>query len=285
MKTFFSNILVPVDFSVNTDVAVEKAMWLAVPQSSIIHLLHVEKPISKSNTIYFNGFLVPVQAFACNPADARQKLHQLKRKIEMSLTGVTVVTHHLHEENVQRGITCLAKQLRPSLIIIGGSRSHKWFSYFKKVNPSVLAKETNCAILTVKPGSLPNKMKSIVMPVSSFPPTRKIELLLALTRNHRPVVHLVTMYHEEQQNRRADVFLDAYRTLSDYLHYPVEFKTLKGRNIAKAVLDYAQFIMADFIIANPVEETKMSSIYRTDICDALAPESKLNILTAEPFHN
>jgi hypothetical protein len=128
-------------------------------------------------------------------------------------------------------------------------------------------------------------MKCIVLPVRSFAPRRKIELLSALTRNHRPMIHLVTMYHDEKFNSRAEIFLDAYRTLSDYLHYPVEYRTLKGNNIAKAILDYAQFIMADFIITNPGEETKINGIYGTDICDLVAPDSKLSILTAAPFHN
>jgi hypothetical protein len=120
------------------------------------------------------------------------------------------------------------------------------------------------------------------MPVRSFVPNRKIELLSALTRNHRPVIHLVSMYNDEQFNRRAGIFLDAYRTLSDYLHYPVEYKVLRGSNIAKAIFDYSKFIMADFIIAHP-GETKISTIYGTDICDIITPDSKLGILTTEPF--
>jgi nucleotide-binding universal stress UspA family protein len=286
MSNFFSNILVPVDFSLNTEVAIDKAIWLAVPGFTIIHLLHVQKPVSKAGEYHINGFSAPaVETSVHNSRDAEKKLKEMKSAIEMSVQDIIVVTHLLHAETVQKGIMCLAKQLHPSVIIIGESKKHKWFAFFKKVNTSLLAKETDCPVLTVKPGSIPNRMKSIVMPVRSFAPNRKIELLSALTRNHRPVIHLVTMYHDEKFNSRAEVFLDAYRTLSDYLHYPVEYRTLRGSNIAKAVFDYAQFIMADFIIANPVEETKVNNIYGTDICDMIAPDSKLSILTAEPFHH
>lgn len=284
MEAFFSNILVPVDFSVNTEVAIEKAMWLAMPGFSIIHLLHVQKYVSKTKAFHVNG--VSIHAFESpvySTADAETKLRQLKTKIEVTLPDVIVITHLLKEDHVQKGVTCLAKQLHPSLIIIAESKNHKWFSFFKKVNISVLAKNTNCPILTVKPGSLPNRMKAIVMPVRSFVPERKFELLLSLTRNHRPVVHLVTMYHDEQFMDAANIFLDAYRTLSDHLHYPVEYKTLKGGNIAKSLFEYAEFIMADFILVNPGEETKVSSLYGTDISDIVSPDSKLSILTAEPF--
>jgi len=286
MNTFFSNILVPIDFSLNTKVAIDKVIWLAVPQFSVIHLLHIQKPASKHGNYQVNGFLKPAFNECVHTSeDAAIKLQQVKEDIESSLHNVVVITHLLEEENIQKGITRLANQLHPSLIIIADSKSHKWFPFFKKVNASLLAKETNCPVLTVKPGSIPNRMKSIVMPIRSVAPKRKIELLTALTRNHRPKIHLVTMYHDEQFNNRASVFLDAYRTLSDYLHYPVEYRTLRGNNIAKTVFEYAQFIQADFIIVDPEEETKINGFYGTNICDMIKPDSKLSILTTEPYHN
>ncbi|HEX5152942.1 MAG TPA: universal stress protein [Parafilimonas sp.] len=284
METFFSNILVPVDFSINTDVAIEKAIWLAVPGSSIVHLLHVQKRISKTRDDLIDGLSVAAfrpQVYSYEKAGT--KLQQLKAKIEMSSHNLTVATHIIQDEDVQKGITCFGKQLHPSLIIIAESSSYKRFPFFKKVNISALAKQTNCPVLTVKPGSRPNRMKSVVLPVRSFVPERKIELLSALTRNQRPVVHLVSMYNDECFNGRAGAFLDAYRTLSDYLGYPVEYKTLKGGNIAKALFEYAQFIMADFIIVNPGEETKISAIYGTDVSDIVTPDSRLCVLMAEPF--
>jgi nucleotide-binding universal stress UspA family protein len=140
MQTFFSNILVPVDFSLNTQLAVEKARWLAAPGFSIIHLLHIQKPASKSNEYNVNGFIMPVtEAGIYITEDAEAKLQQLKENLEASLRDVVVVTHLRHEENVQRGITFLAKQLNPSLIIIGEGKAHKWLPFLKKVNTSVLA--------------------------------------------------------------------------------------------------------------------------------------------------
>ena len=43
MSGLFKNILIPVDFSVNTEVAVKQAIELACTNGSTIHLLHVIK--------------------------------------------------------------------------------------------------------------------------------------------------------------------------------------------------------------------------------------------------
>ena len=44
MSSLFKSILIPVDFSANTEVAVNQAIELACTNGSTIHLLHVIRP-------------------------------------------------------------------------------------------------------------------------------------------------------------------------------------------------------------------------------------------------
>ena len=54
MLNSFKNILIPVDFSVNTDVAIKKAMDLA-EDHTIIHLLHVQNDSGPGRTFAARG--------------------------------------------------------------------------------------------------------------------------------------------------------------------------------------------------------------------------------------
>jgi nucleotide-binding universal stress UspA family protein len=40
----FRTILLPVDFEINTEMAVKKALELSDPGQTVIHLFHVQKP-------------------------------------------------------------------------------------------------------------------------------------------------------------------------------------------------------------------------------------------------
>ena len=47
MPATFNKILIPVDFSFNTEIALKKAVGLAGAEETTIHLLHVTRPGKK----------------------------------------------------------------------------------------------------------------------------------------------------------------------------------------------------------------------------------------------
>ncbi len=48
MAATFDKILIPVDFSLNTEIAVKKAVELVGSDATVIHLLHVVRPGKKA---------------------------------------------------------------------------------------------------------------------------------------------------------------------------------------------------------------------------------------------
>ncbi len=286
MSLKFSHILIPVDFSINTQIAVKKALWLSDPFNSVIHLLYILTPEVAAVGNYMQGYAF-VYPLPKNPdaENAEIKLRQIKVSIQSSMPGIEVVTHVLPGLNIQHEIVSFANANTTNLIVIGKNKTHKWFPFLKTINSGTIAKQTNSAVLTVKPGALVNRMKTIVIPVGFDEPKRKIELLSALTRNQRPKIHLVTMGCKNDFNSKSHAFLSTYRTISEYLHYPVVYKMLRGNNMAKAVYQYASSVMADIIIANPNEETNINSINGAQINDLILAESKISVLTATPYFN
>ena len=283
MATLFTNILIPVDFSENTDVAVQKAIELIVPVNSIVHLLHVTRQGIQFNGCHLNGhFMSPPISNTLYNEEAEINLELCKKNIQASFPFINVITHIATGGNIQERIIEMVNKLNVQLIIIGKTKSRKWFSFFNTVDTSLIAKKTNSGVLTIKNGSLPGRIRSIVLPVRSFVPDKKIELLSAVTQKHKPIIHLVTTHNKAVNKTRA--FLDTYRTISDYMHYPIQYKMLEGDNFPKAIFDYARFTMADMILVNPYEETRINSIYGRDICDLISPTSNLTVLKTEPSH-
>ena len=59
---------------------------------------------------------------------------------------------------------------------------------------------------------------------------------------------------------------------------------LKGRNLAKATLDYAQTIKADMILTNPESESFVGTIIgKRHLSDLLLQDSPIQIMDLEPY--
>jgi nucleotide-binding universal stress UspA family protein len=283
MSDLFKNILVPIDFSDNTEVAVRQAIELACTDGATIHLLHVVRPKSVWHTLFGN-----IQK-SLRPDDNSSsesvtiKLQQWIKAIEETMPNTKVNTH-VREGTVRTQIQEAARVIKPQLIIIGKNRYHKYFSLFNRICPNGLAKSTGCPVLTVMRRAINTKIKIIVVPVGSFIPTRKIELVSELAKKYRAAIHLVTIPNKiDFEETKGNSFLETYRILKTGLTNPIEHHILKGNNLPKAILEYAECIRADLILVNPGSETKISNFTGKHINDAVTASSKLKFLSVEPY--
>jgi nucleotide-binding universal stress UspA family protein len=273
MAPTFDKILIPVDFSLNTEIAVKKAVELVGSDETVIHLLHVVHPAKKTK----NQFRVWV---------AERDLHQWKYTIQQSGPHIRVKIHILLGRSVRQTIIECASMLNPNLIIIGKQNNHRRWFLSGSVSPDVVAKRTNCPVLTVKPGSMDNRTRVIVLPIRDFLPERKLEWAVLLAKRFKAQVHLLAVGEEAgpKDGLLSQNFLKAYHLLRDNLHHPVEYSASTRHNPAKAALSYAELIMADMILVNPQTESGVSGFtgFR-HISDLLARDSKIQVLDVQPY--
>jgi hypothetical protein len=187
---------------------------------------------------------------------------------------IKINTEVVRGKKVQKEIIEKANELHAELVVITKKATGKWFPFFNAVNATCIVKETKAAVLMVNPEAIPNKIKSVVFPVHSFVPNRNIELLSTLTGKHKATIHLATACCKEQNDVQTSVFVDTYRTLSDLLHYPLDYKVLNGDNFVKSVLSYGKKITADLVFVNTVEEAAFNSFYNADIGNMIPADAK-----------
>ena len=276
-------ILVPVDFSINTEFVVKQAIELANTTGAAIHLLHVIKP-NRSN-IPATDLIISSGNKSYTANEVMRKLEEWKQAIEETIAE-SKVTIHLVEGSVHENIINAAKKIQPQLIIIGEKCNHSFFRYFRPLCPNEISKLTGCPVLTIISGTRNSKMQNIVVPVRSFIPKRKIELLLVFAKMYRAKIHLVAVQNKMgAEDAERNALLDTYRLLKTALSNSIEYHLLDSNNFPKAALKYAESIGADMMFVNPGAETKISSLTGKHINEVLAPSSKLKILFVEPLHD
>lgn len=273
MAIVFNKLLIPVDFSLNTELAIKKAAALIGADKAVLHLLHVVNPHR------------PIEALA-----ATAGLEELGRRTKENHPGPEIKTHILKGYSVQRMITECALILNPDLILIGKQNDRRrwpfshprhWFP-FQTISPDALAQKTNCPVLTAKPGSIDSRTKIIVIPIRDFLPERKLEWGILLARKYKAQIHLLAI-REDRTNALPQVFLKAYHLLREGLHHPIEFSTVMQNNPARATLNYAELIMADMILVNPATESGITNLIGSrHISDLLGRDSKIQVLDVGP---
>ncbi|MBL7764143.1 MAG: universal stress protein [Chitinophagaceae bacterium] len=282
MHQYFNSILIPVDLSINTELAVKKGLELA-DKDTAIHLLHVQSNdfsfLSKKlkEIIHFNKHRLQVNTEKC--------LHEWKISIEDSFP-LRAFTWNISADSIQDAIIKKSMQLNVDLIIIGKHSSHNWFPFLNTVNPSQLAQSTGIPVLTAKPGSLHNKVKKVVVPVSAKSVYDKMEIIVALSKKFPIRVYLASMMgsRNEPIGFYASSLLELYRWVKTTIRCPVEYTVLKGGNKAKAILNYAEKINADILVLYPESETKIGWM-NSEISDVLPSSTKVEVLTIQPLHS
>lgn len=264
--------------------AVRKAIEIASSTDTVIHLYHVQQPKLSLNSVVTSIWSNNSVLKGFVNGDIHYKLTQWKELIETNYSNIKVVLSVEHSNLVQSSIVHKAKETKTDLIIIGKHSYHKWFTFLNTVSPNKIAKATNCPVLTFKPGSIYTKIRSIVVPIGTIVPQRKVELIVALKEKFRISIHLVTVLSKK---KNADDFsayslLETYRFIKDTVQCPLDHEVLHGENVAQLTFDYAKDIKADMLLVEPESETKLSSFPQKHIIDEMKPTSKLQILAIQP---
>lgn len=261
----FKTILIPVDFSLNMEVAVRKATQLITSGLTDIHLLHVTETADEIS------------------GSAELVLRRIETEI-WNKKGASVQTHVINENNVEPTIISFAKSLRPDIIIIGKTNHHSLFPSRNTVISANVVAETGCPVLTVNPASLP-VTQTIVMPVNEFFPKRKIQILQALdSKKELNTVHLLSVLQNNQKpdNYSNSALLQIMKSLRSRIQCKIQQTIIHSNNKAIATLGYAEEVNADTLLVSPEAETSITTwMYKKDLKNVNTTVSRMQLLSVQ----
>ena len=281
MPPRFSTILIPVDFTVNTDVAIGKALEICHKGPGSIHLYHVQPVIRRNLLHYFRYYLsgYSLKEINASISESQARLSKLKETIKEIKEDIDVFTSVSFGERIEASIANKASRLRADIVIIGKHRHHSCFPFLNTVVTSRLATSSGIAVLTVKPGSLNNEIKTVVIAVGRYYPEKKLEILEALRKKNRLHIRLVSFSDDMDDGHSSrQPLLDTFRAIKNHLSNPVDCEMLKGRNKARALLNYCKKTDADMLIVTPESETKIGRFMNKHISDLIPANSKTQVL-------
>lgn len=278
MEIQFGQILVPVDFTINTQVAIGKALSLAEPGNAVLHLLRVSS-VSRKN--FFGYSLFSKENRANDSARAENfitaEMQSLKAIIYQKRSDIHVVTHTVDNINIEAAIIKKAIEIRPDIILLAKKSHHSLLPFLNTVVPTRIAQQTQIPVLTSKPGSIDHGIKIIVVPIGKTFPHKKIDIINALRRRSRLHIRLLAFREDENSNQVPGILIHVYRLLRQGALSDIQYETVTGKNKAKAILSYCEKVDADLLIVTPESETKIGWLNK-HISDVMPAASKTQVL-------
>jgi nucleotide-binding universal stress UspA family protein len=285
MVQLFKKILVPVDFTEGSEIAIRKAVQLSEPGKSVICLLYICKPLFSLNPFSNTGYIVAPTSEILTISEIEQKICDYKALITRHLDGVIVETVISEAGKLHQKIEETAEIFGPDLIIIYKRGNRSFFHFFNQIPSEKVAQKTGCPVLTIKEGSEKKKIRNIVLPVTQRIPSRKLDIAIKLAKAFSAQIHLISFPDCSNEETKSDyAFIESFKKIRENASLVIKHGPVFGNDIPRAVLKYAESVDADLILVNPVTESSLHYVMgKIHLSDMLTEQSPIQILDIEPF--
>ncbi|RYG01105.1 MAG: hypothetical protein EOO02_13460 [Chitinophagaceae bacterium] len=276
MTKLFNHIMVPVDFSDVSELAIEKSIDIANHFKCNIHLVFTETPglFSKHSGHLFSSL-------SGVPADAEARLVRLQNQYTDQLNQGLSIHSCIRQGNKNRSVIDYARRHRIDLVMVGRGATMVDNMFNRGFNINEITKGVKCPVITIREETGQDAWLNIVLPVCSALPIRKIMFASYLARKYNSRIHLLSIAGDENnQDADGNQYLHkSYQLLRENTNIHVECHTMRGHNIAEATMRFAEKINADLIVVNPGKETMLSGVVNKLFKGFLFNESKIPVMT------
>ena len=248
------SILVPIDFSEQSLVALGQSYNLAKHTDSNLTLVHVLEGAKK---------------------DAKAKLDKLAEEVKEKSglqINTMVVSGNMYDE-----VTRVADEIGAIAIFVGLDSS-------KDVKK--LIQRSPCPVITIKGKNHRNGCENIVLPLDLTKETReKVNKAIEFAKFFNSTIRVISV--RLISDRKHENKLIAYsHQVQKYIKtkgIPCTIKTLEGKDIAKLVIDYANEIAADLIMIMSQQEVTIKELFVGTTAQKIINLSEIPVLSIRPI--
>lgn len=257
-------ILVPVDFQEQSLIALSQSYNLARYTGSVIYLMNVvEKGESKD--------------------EAETKIKALAKETQQK-TNIVVKTI-IAEGNPFIEINKAVERLNPELVFLGLSSSINMKAIIGN-NAFRMARECPAPIITIKGKSHRDGCKTILLPLDLTKETReKVGKAIEFAKYFDAKIQVLSVLDKSAENFENKL-LSYSNQVKRYIQergISCGNKTVRGKNIAQLVVDYAKEVDADLIMIMSKAELNLKEFFIGTTAQQIINTSTIPVLSIRPM--
>jgi len=274
MKNFdIKKILIPVDLSENSLLALEHGTFMAKLFKADMMLTHVVPNAgvfgNKPNTI---------------DSETEKKLHQIANDIHIK-NGCKVDISIKHGK-ISKQVVEAAKEYGADIIILGTHGVSGFEEFFMGSNAFRVITESHCPVLSVQQHSQKMGFSNILCPIDNSAPSRqKLKYAVELAKHFGSKIQLLGILTVEEDELTAK-FNKMFDQIEEYLtKHDIKFTSdlVYGENIATTTLKYGEKMGSDLIVIMTEQEDNLTGIFLGPYAQQIVNHSKIPVMSIKPI--
>ena len=280
METSFNvkRILIPIDFSETSLLALDHATFMAKLFKADITLVHVVE-----KTTFKIELTKKKNSDGVTDKIIYAKLQELAEGVKHKTgNNVQVLTK---SGKIAKKIVEAAKETLTDLIILGTHGVSGFEEFFMGSNAFRVVTESECPVISVQAHATKVGFNDIVLPIDNSAASRqKLRLAVELAKRYDSTLHIAGILTLDYKEIRTK-FNAKLKQVEEYIKkhkvsYTVE--TLKGENIASLTLAYAEKIKADLIVIMTEQEEELTGLLMGTFAQQVVNHSKIPVMSVKP---
>lgn len=282
MKAFdIKKILIPIDFSETSMLAIEHAGFTAQLFKAELVLLHVVEKHWEQFSIVAPELRVSPPSDLMNTIE--KKLGEVATTIRTKY-GVKSITV-LSTGNIFNEILSISKEQSVDLVVMGTHGTSGFVEFFIGSNTFKMVTQSDCPIISVQVHSNKLGFKEILLPIDDSAHSRqKVNHAIVLAKHFASKIHILGLADsdDETEHKKFEIKLDQIEEYIKKCDLPYSRKTVDGKNQAKTSYDYAKSINADLIVIMTDQDENITGRLMGTYAQQIINHSKIPVLTIQP---
>lgn len=282
MKAFnIQKILIPIDFSETSMLAIEHAGFTAQLFKAELILLHVIEKHWEQFSVVAPELRIstPTELTAA----IEKKLAEIATDIQKKY-GVKSF-HVTSTGNIFNEILSVSKEHNADLVVMGTHGTSGVVEFFIGSNTYKMVTQSECPIISVQSHSKKLGYTNILLPIDDSAHSRqKVNHAIVLAKHFASKIHILGLSdsNEENDRNKFEIKLDQIEEYIKKCDLPFSRKTVEGKNQSKTTYDYAKAVNADLIVIMTDQDENITGRFMGTFAQQIINHSKIPVLTIQP---
>jgi nucleotide-binding universal stress UspA family protein len=258
-----SSILIPIDFSKQSLIAIEQSYSIAKSTKSKIIIMHVSP---KSNT---------------------ERQTELDELVATTMKNSGQPTESLNlKGDIYELIDAKATELDCALIVIGLDTQVRFRSFMGVTNVGKFIKQAPCPIITIRSEDNRNNCRNILIHIDLSAESReKVGTAVQFAKYYNATIKIISVFspNDEKYENELLPYLNQVKKFIKDRGVSCTNKSIASNNVAEAIVNYANNNDCDIIIQMNKKDLSIGEMFVGDLSLKVVETSNIPVLSVKPM--
>ena len=282
MKVFnIQKILIPIDFSETSMLAIEHAGFTAQLFKAELILLHVVENHWEKFSVVAPELRIEAPSDLTNAIEKRleETAADIRRKYGVKSIAVTSTGNIFNE------ILSISKEHDVDLVVMGTHGTSGVVEFFVGSNTYKMVTQSECPVISVQAQAKKLGFNDILLPIDNSAHSRqKVNHAVVIAKHFGSKIHILGLTDSEDDvsRNKFEIKLDHIEEYVKKCGLSFTRKTVEGRNQARVTYDYAKSVHADLIVIMTDQDEDLTGRLMGTFAQQIINHSKIPVFTVTP---